>query len=166
MGIGVAVAFNTDGAINFAGNEISKTVFEAMLDLQGMDERATARATRMGQFGPRISSIRQGRMEEAMAEERWGTGGWSPDTAELQEFVGEFEAENWISTIDIRMENGALRSWTHDLSRYLVPVSADIFAAFADGSYPPEQITILRNAEGEIIGLNWDDDVFEKTGSN
>jgi len=160
LGIGVAVAFNTDGAIGFAGLEIHKTVFEAMLDLQGIEERSTSRASRFGQLGPRIASIRQARMEEAMADEHWGAGGWSPSTAELQEFVGRYETDAWVSHMDIRMEDGALRSWTWDLSRYFVPVSQDIFAAFGEGSYPPEYVAILRDDAGNITGVDWDDDTL------
>ncbi len=166
MGIGVAVAFNTDGLAGFAALEISKTVFEVALDLQGTDERATARADRYAQFVPRLASNRQNRMEETMAEERWGEGEWSPSTAELEEYVGHYEGDNWLSTAEIRMEEGALRAWSHDLSRYFVPVSQDVFAAFSDGAYIPERIAIVRDAQGEITGIDWDDTVLERVGSH
>lgn len=160
LGIGIAVAFNTDGAINFAALEISKQLFELAVNLPGTAEAGMARADFYGQVSNQFRDMRVNRMATALEDERWGAGDWTPDTAVLDSFTGRYDSDGWIPYVEITRDGDFLRAQSFDAYRYVVPMSEDIFGGYSDGANPPEYLHFLRNESGAVTGLQWDDDTF------
>jgi len=166
LGIGIAVAFNTEGPVQYAGLEISKQVFELALGIEGTDEAAAGRAGNLTAFTDRFLPRIADRMTEAMAAERWGAGGWTPDAAALDAFTGRYESDGWIPIADVSRDGDRLHISVYDAQRIVVPVSEDIFASYSDGLSPPEYVHFLRDENGAVTGLQWDDDTFARISSN
>jgi len=162
LGIGVAVAFNTDSVINFAGLVISKQVFELAIGIEGTEEAIQNRVATFASYEVRLRDARIARMTGALANERWGDGGWSPDTAALDAFVGRYEGNSWIPYVEITRDGEILHAQVFDAQRYVVPVSQDIFTGIRDGSSAPEFLHFRRDENGNITGLLWDDDEFTR----
>jgi len=160
LGIGVAVAFNTEGPVQYAGLEISKQAFELALGIEGTEEAAQERADTMTAFTARILPRFVDRMTEAMADERWGPGGWTPDTATLDTYVGHYESDSWIPVADVTRDGDRLHFRVFDAQRIVVPMSEDIFAGYNDGFSPPEYIQFHRDENGNVTGFLWDEDEF------
>lgn len=160
LGLGIAIAMNADGPVNFSLLELTKQGFELALALPGTDERGQRRADYLSQLAERFRGYRQERMTNTLAEERFGPGGWAPDSATLQNFTGTYTSDGWLDELTITMEDGMLVGHVHDLMRYIQPVSEDIFAAYSDAANAAEYMHFYRNEDGTIERLVWDEDEF------
>ncbi len=161
-GIGVAVTLNADGAAYFTAFEISEQLFELALGIQDIETATQNRASLFERVTTHFRTTRQERMVEALAEERWGDGGWTPDATTLDAYVGRYESEGWLPYVEITREGDILRARLYDAQRYVVPHSLDIFLGFADAAYIPEYFHFTRDEGGAVTGLTWDEDVFVK----
>lgn len=166
LGVGIAIAHNVDGPAGYIDLELTKMVIEIAMGIDGVAERNAARVERFEGIMNHVAGLLTERREEALADPRWGEGGWSPSIEEQADAIGRYEnAEFWVPAFDIVREGDMLRLHADALRRYLVPVSEDIFAVYGAPSDVPEFIALQRDESGNVVSINWDDDIFTRTAN-
>jgi CubicO group peptidase (beta-lactamase class C family) len=156
LGLGVAFLSNSDSMTGFLASELTKLVFERLEDLPGNDGRSQRRIAGYRSLNARYLSGLQDSLRKARADARWQGWTWTPDAAQLQDFVGSYERNGaLLPTAVVELAPDALHLTSGDRRYRLTPGAPDLFGAQTFAFDAIDAIAFVRSPGGEVVGLDW-----------
>ena len=163
LGFGVAFLSNSDSMTGFLSLELAKLVFERHEDLPGGDGRGRRRIAEYRSRNARYLAQLQDSVRKARADARWQGWTWTPDSAELQAFVGSYEREGALMpTAVVELTVDALHLTSGDRRYRLTPAAPDLFGAQTFAFDVIDAVAFVRGPGGEVVGLDWAGQRYER----
>ena len=163
LGFGVAFLSNSDSMTGFLGLELTKVVFERHEDLPGGDRRGRRRIADYRSLNARYLTRLQDSLRKARADPRLQGWSWTPDSAELRTFVGNYHRDGaLLPTAVVELAPDVLQFTSSERRYRLRPAAPDLFAAQTFAFDAIDAIAFVRGPSGKVVGLHWAGQWYER----
>jgi CubicO group peptidase (beta-lactamase class C family) len=163
LGVGIAVFSNSDNQTGWLTSRTINMYLQYLVEHETAERMQEVRVTHYPERVSRYLSYRQQQQAEARADERWGGWSWQPDAASLAEFEGSYTTGNRHIDVDLAIEDGQLVARMGAYTVTLEPAQPDVFGGvrMVFGGY--EDFEFSRDDAGNVTGLVWDDETYQRT---
>ncbi|MEO1135579.1 MAG: serine hydrolase domain-containing protein [Pseudomonadota bacterium] len=163
LGLGVAFLSNSDSMTGYMSGEIAKLAFELLEDVPGAAFRAERRIDTYADRNRRYLDFLQNRLTEMRSDEQWQGWRWRPAPDALAGFAGDYNSETaFLRDAAIYVGADGLRLKTGERVYRLSPAAPDLFGAQSYAYDEIAAVRFVRNADGGVIGFEWDDHRYER----